>query len=209
MTGELPSQQAISALPPRIDFADDVKSVIKYLKSEHNYSNIGLIGHSEGGLIAPMVASESTDVNFIVLLAGPGIAGDQILLKQNELLSKAIGQNQDEIAYGLEVAKNAFEIVKGPSDQENRSSELESYLTEAYDHPLAVVPEGMKSEDLITLQVRQLSSPWMRYFLNYDPKPTLSQVTCPVLAINGEKDVQVSADNLAHIEQALNSWWQS
>ena len=185
------------------DFANDVKYVINYLINEHKFSNIGLIGHSEGGLIAPMVASESTEVKFIVLLAGPGMAGDQILIKQNELMSRDMGQNSDETAYGLEVAKTAFEIIKGSTDPEKLSNELESYLIEAYKSPLAVVPEGMKSEDLIKLQVNRLASPWMRYFLTYDPKPTLSKVECAVLAINGEKDVQVTVDNLAHIEQAL------
>ena len=74
------------------DFAEDVKYVIKYLLENHEYNKIGLIGHSEGGLIAPLVASESTEVNFIVLLAGPGFPGDEILLKQNELLSKDNGR---------------------------------------------------------------------------------------------------------------------
>ena len=187
------------------DFALDVISAIRFLKSQDTVLKIGLIGHSEGGLIAPMVAANSSDIDFVVLLAGPGVPGDQVLLQQNQLLAKVAGKGEEQMAYGLQAAAGAFEIVKQNSDKEQLRNELKAYLTEAYKNPLAEVPEGMKAEDMIKLEVAQLSSPWMRFFVSYDPATALEQVKCPILALNGERDVQVSPENLDSIKQALEA----
>ncbi len=187
------------------DFATDVESAIKYLQTrkEVNKKLIGLIGHSEGGVIAPMVASKNNTVKYIVLLAGTGIPGMELLLMQKEQLEKAAGESDESIAKGISMNKGAFEIVAStPSDK--LEAALENYYSEAAIANPDIVPDGLSKETYVKMASKQLSSPWMKYFLTYDPKVALQQVKCPVLAINGDKDLQVpSKENLQAIRSAL------
>lgn len=189
------------------DFASDVESAIAYLKTraDINTQKIGLVGHSEGGLIAPMVASKSEDVNFIVLLAGPGMRGDQLLLLQQELIAKASGISESDIKSSLEINAKIFELVLKSEDNLKLHSDLLDLMDEALTNdPSAKIPEGMTKSDFISLQINQVYNPWMQYFLKFDPIPNLQKVKCPVLAINGEKDLQVPPkQNLAAIKNAL------
>lgn len=183
------------------DFATDALAAVEYLKTrkEINLKQIGLIGHSEGGLIAPMVAVQSPDVAFIVLMAGPGVPGDEILYLQEALISKVMGRNEEEIAKNREVQKRMYAVVKEEKDQVAAEQKLREILKDASAKMSA-------SEDAINAQIEQSLSPWFRYFLNYDPRPTLQKVKCPVLAINGEKDLQVPPQqNLPEIEKALKA----
>lgn len=190
-----------------LDFARDVEFAIKYLQTrkEINKNQIGLIGHSEGGIIAPMVAAKSKDINFIVLLAGTGIRGDQLLLLQQELIGKASGISDTVLQKVKAINKGAFEILLKSNNPDSLEIELTSYIKQAIkDNPESEKPAGMSEEDYVKLQVNQLTSPWMNYFIKYDPVPILEKVKCPVLAINGEKDLQVPAKvNLEAIEKAL------
>jgi len=189
------------------DFASDVEAAISYLKTrkEINKKKIGLIGHSEGGIIAPMVASKSKDVHFIVLLAGTGIPGYQILLMQQELIARASGISESEIQKSKEINKEAFDIVIKSDNAENLKIELTKFLEDkSAKDPDAEKPAGMSQVDHIKAQVAQMTSPWMFYFLKYDPATALTKVTCPVLAANGSKDLQVSPkENLDAIKNAL------
>jgi len=190
-----------------LDFARDVESAIKYLQTrkEINKNQIGLIGHSEGGIIAPIVAARSKDINFIVLLAGTGIRGDQILLLQQELIGKASGASDTDLQKAKVINKGAFDIILKSNNIESLETELTNYIKQALiDNPESEKPAGMSDDDYVKLQVNQLTSPWMIYFIKYDPAPILEKVNCPVLAINGEKDLQVPAKvNLEAIENAL------
>ena len=190
-----------------LDFARDVEFAIKYLQTrkEINKNQIGLIGHSEGGIIAPMVAAESNDINFIVLLAGTGIRGDQLLLLQQELIGKVSGISDTELQKAKAINKGAFDIILKSNNVESLKSELTNYIKQTLiDNPESEKPSGMSEEDYIELQVSQITSPWMIYFIKYNPAPILEKVKCPVLAINGEKDLQVSPKvNLKAIENAL------
>ncbi len=190
-----------------LDFARDVEFAIKYLKTrkEINKNQIGLVGHSEGGIIAPMVAAESKDIKFIVLLAGTGIRGDQLLLLQQELIGEASGISDTELHKAKAINKGAFDIILKSDNTESLEIELTSYIKQALkDYPESEKPTGMSEDDYVKLQVNQLTSPWMIYFIKYDPAPILEKVKCPVLAINGEKDLQVPAKvNLEAIEEAL------
>jgi len=187
------------------DFATDVESAIDYLKTrrEINNRNIGLIGHSEGGIIAPMVASRSNDVAFVVMLAGTGMRGAILMLKQAELILQASGMSEDFIRNNMLINAQAFAIIV--SQEEPVPSELiNAYLLEIKDDIEQVLAPGMSVEDHIELLVTQLSTPWMQYFLRYDPAPTLELVKCPVFALNGENDLQVPArENLSIIQSAL------
>lgn len=189
------------------DFSRDVRAAVSYLKSsqEINPGQIGLIGHSEGGIIAPMVASESSDVAFIVLLAGTGIRGDKLLLMQQQLIGRAYGTSDEELKQAAAINKKLFEIVMQIHDDKALEKALTEYLSEKIKQlPPSLKPQGISDEDFVAMQIKQLVSPWMRFFLSHDPAPILRKVNCPVLALNGEKDLQVPPrENLSAIEKAL------
>jgi fermentation-respiration switch protein FrsA (DUF1100 family) len=190
-----------------VDLSEDVLSAVEYLKTrrEVNGGKIGLIGHSEGGIIAPIVASKSKDISFIVLLAGTGIRGDQLLLMQQELIGRAMKISESDIVKTRTINRGAFDIVLNASDTSKLKLELKDYFKKVMaDNPDMEKLEGISEEDLIDLQISELTSPWMQYFIKYDPAISLEQVKCPVLALNGEKDLQVPPDiNLQAIEDAL------
>lgn len=190
------------------DFATDVESAITYLKTrkEINKNKIGLIGHSEGGIIAPMVASKSKDVAFIVLLAGTGIQGDQLVLLQQQLIGKASGVSDEELQKSKLANRKVFDIVNKSTSLEQLQIDLTNYIKQTLkDNPNGEKPAEMSDDDFIKLQLKQIATPWMYYFIRYNPAPTLEKVKCPVLALNGEKDLQVPPkENLAAIKEALS-----
>jgi fermentation-respiration switch protein FrsA (DUF1100 family) len=189
------------------DFATDVEAGINYLKTrkEVNKKKIGLMGHSEGGLIAPMVASKSKDIAFIVMLAGPGIPGDQILLQQSELIALAEGmEDTATIKNELAMAVKMYDIIKTNS-QEDASEKLAAFIKKEVEKMPEEERKAIPDVDaMIQAQISTLNSTWFRFFLSFDPAPVLQKVKCPVLAVNGEKDLQVPcAVNLEAIEAAL------
>lgn len=170
-------------------FVSDTKSAIDYLKSrkEINTAKIGLIGHSLGGVIAPMIAAESKDVAFIVLLAGSGIRGDKLMLLQKEIIERKMGLDSQSIAVGQKNIGGAYEIIlkSNATHTEKLGTDLETYFSETFGS--ALPPNQIKSLS------KQLSVPWLADFIRYDPAKNLSQVKCPVLALNGSNDTQVPA----------------
>ena len=189
------------------DFAADVESAIEYLKTrkEIDKKQIGLIGHSEGGLIAPMVANKSKDVAFIVLLAGTGLPGDQILLSQQKLIGKSSGISDELLQENELVNRKVFDMIKESNSLEQLNVDLTNLLNQFLaDNSKIEMPEGMSKDEFVKLQISQVTNPWMLYFIKYDPSPALEKVKCPVLALGGEKDLQVSSkENLEAIKNAL------
>ena len=190
-----------------LDLASDVESALKYLltRKEINHEQTGLIGHSEGGIIAPMVANNSENVDFIVLLAGTGVRGDRLILMQQELLLRANGIDEQDIELAQIFTEGSFQIIFQNENTAMLQTELTDYYKQNQDNiPNSLKPQGMDFEEIINLQVAQLTSPWMVFFLKYDPVPALEKVKCPVLAINGEKDLQVPPEiNLEAIRSAI------
>lgn len=190
-----------------LDFASDVEAGVAYLKTrkEIDKKEIGLIGHSEGGIIAPMVACSSKDIAFIVLLAGTGIPGDQLLLLQQELIGKDSHISDTGLKTIKTINKGAFEIVVKSTSSEQLKTDLTNYITQVIkENPDAMVSKGMSQDKFIKMQVDQIASPWMQYFIKYNPAEALEKVKCPVLALNGEKDLQVPPkENLSAIKNAL------
>ncbi len=181
------------------DFAGDAEAALAYLKGrkEIDEKKIGLIGHSEGGIIAPMVAARSPAVAWIVLLAGPGLKGEDVLLLQSELILRTAGVNDGEVARTLAFNKQTYALVR----QEKNPAALEANLNDLVE---STSTGASLSPAAVQAQVRMLISPWFRYYLDYDPAPALQKTKCPVLALNGEKDLQVSSkQDLATIEKAL------
>ena len=189
------------------DFAKDVLSAVEYLKTRYeiNHSKIGLIGHSEGGLIAPMVEVQSNDIAFIILMAGPGIRGDSILYLQSALIARAEGTGEEEIQKTLNSQRKYYSMVISIDEDET----LERRIREKFNNEYSEMSDEEKSnfgdsDAFMSRQIKILTSPWFKYFLKYNPQPTLEKVTCPVLAINGENDLQVPPEeNLSAIESAL------
>ncbi len=189
------------------DFAGDVLCGIRYLQSrkEIDAKRIGLVGHSEGGVVAPLVASESPDVAFIVLMAGTGLTGEEILVKQARLMGRAAGRSEEEIARNLEVQLAMIAIVKAEPDPKIAERKLWDLMNEK----VAEMTEEERarlgiSRSFLEGQVKMMLSPWLRYFLTYDPTTALREVHCPVLAINGSLDRQVPPkEDLETIAKAL------
>jgi len=185
------------------DFADDGLAGVRYLQSrkEINTNQIGLVGHSEGGMMAPIAASKSQDVSFIVLIAGPGIQLDDIVLFQKELKWKQAGMSEKDLKLHRSWHNNVADIVIKDIPDEAAADEIRalySNLTKDEKSRLNKTPESLEGE------INSVLEPWRRYGYRYDPESVLSKVKCPVLAINGSKDMQVVAGkNLNAIEKAL------
>lgn len=185
------------------DFATDALSAVRYLKTRPEIGKIGLVGHSEGGVIAPIAASQCEEVDFIVLLAGTGIRGDKLLLAQQELIW-ASGMEEEELQQTLAVNAGAFELVINALDLEDLETELGKYLTKKMDDGAIEIPQGMSYAELYKMQMDSMTNPWMYEFIRLYPSDWLTKVTCPVLALNGSKDLQVPSEpNLAAIGNAL------
>jgi hypothetical protein len=181
------------------DFTGDTQAALAYLntRKEIDAKKIGLIGHSEGGLIAPMVATNSPAVAWIVLLAAPGLKGEDVLLLQSELILRAAGVNDGEVARTLAFNKQTYAIVRQEKDPVALEAKLNE-LVQSTSTGAALLPAAVQG------QVRLLVSPWFRFFIDYDPVPTLQKTLCPLLALNGEKDLQIAPkENLAKIQKAL------
>jgi pimeloyl-ACP methyl ester carboxylesterase len=170
------------------ELATDTLAAIAFLKKDARIEpkRIGLIGHSEGGMIAPLVALKTPDdVAFVVLLAGTGVPGDEILVEQNRRILLAMGTNPALVTLNraaLTVMIAAAKSGKDPAPDE--AAKAGGTLSNALAGPLG--------------------GRWFRYFLSHDPRPALRQLHCPVLVLNGEKDLQVLPDqNLPEIEKAL------
>lgn len=187
------------------DFATDAYAAVTYLKGHKKIDpkRIGICGHSEGGIVAPLVAAaHPDDVAFIVLLAGPGVSGERILYQQ----ALDFGKLADATTTEAEV-KEFVDAVMPVLRSDKTGDVVTKELTEVMKKLVAKEKDEKKraeAEKAIPVGVARLADPWMRWFIAHDPAPTLEKVKCPVLAVVGEKDAQVKAkDNLEAIESAL------
>lgn len=181
------------------DFATDVEAGISFLKQQKgiDIQKIGIIGHSEGGMVAPMVAAKDTSLDFIVLLAGPGIFIRDLMLQQMEDITKSQGESDSAVASQIENNRQAFDILLNTPDNFDAKNKLIK-LYQSQDTTM--------SESEIRQAINQMVTPWFRYFISYNPQIALEQTKCRVLAINGDKDLQVASKaNLKGIETSLKS----
>lgn len=186
------------------DFAQDALHGFEYLLShpEIDHSRIGVIGHSEGGTVAMMLAADNSDVAFVVSMAGMGLAGDELLVRQNQdiLISEGISENEAAV-YG-EALKRLYRYRKEMSNEE-----IKENLPFLRDEVINDEVRDVLSASLLNNINQLISYPfndWFLYFVNLDPVDYLQRVKCPVFALNGGMDLQVNAElNLAAIQDAL------
>jgi len=194
------------------DFADDARAGLNYLRSrsEVDKKKTGLIGHSEGGMIAPMVAAGNKDVSFIVLLAGPGVKISQLMAEQNAAISHLAGVSDTAIRAYIKMYTAAYAEILQQTDTAAALAKtqvvVKNWLSETDPALLQELhlDEPKAQGQLAAAMVNEMQDKWYRYFMTFDPAPYLEKLSCKVLALNGSRDVQViSSSNLAGIEAAL------
>lgn len=183
------------------DFAGNVLAAVAYLKTrkEIDPARIGLLGHSEGGLVAPLAATRSRDVAFIVLMSGPSLSGERIMLEENFLVGRTAGIPEADIEANGEIQRMMFAAAKTDQgwdevDAAIRRAVLARIAKMKVEERKAIPDAEALAAKTAAAQIAGVKTPWFKYFLTYDPAPVLAKVTCPVLALFGEKDVQVPAE---------------
>lgn len=191
------------------DFARDAEAAVRWLRARPEVADdrVGIVGHSEGGLIGPLVASRTPEVAFLVLLAGPGIPSSELLVMQGALISRAGGDTEREIERTGALQRQMFSAIRSIADSAALRDTLQAI---ARRYQASLTPEERASPDAsdatFAAAIGTLISPWYRWFLRYDPAAALRATRVPVLALNGALDLQVSADeNLAAIERELRA----
>jgi uncharacterized protein len=187
-----------------LDFADDALSGVRYLqkRKEIDRKRIGLLGHSEGALVCAIAAAKAPrEVAFLIMLAGTGVPGEQILYRQAELMSRKAGLAEPLIERNRALQQRVFEILKRERDDTKAQDAIYEAMLQSLGAG-ANLPENQKAA--LRAQAANYISPWFRAFITLDPAPYLRKVRCPVLALNGELDLQVDPEqNLPAIERAL------
>ncbi len=182
-----------------MDLAGDAQCAIAYLKTRKDIdpARIGLIGHSEGAMIAPTIAASSPDLPWVVLLAAPATKGEDTLLNQSDLIARAGGLSDAQVLSSLNFDKQAYDLVLTEQDSNVVGQKLKALVKES-GLDAALPPAALDA------QLHMMTSPWFRYFLAYDPLPELKKTKCPVLAIYGAKDLQVPPKiNLPMVQKAF------
>ena len=182
------------------DFAQDVLAAVDWLaaRPEIDARHIGTIGHSEGGIVGPLAASQSDKIAFVVLLAGPALTGEEILYLQGEAIIRAGGGSDEDVALQRALQEQMFRAIRTDEGWDS----VRALLRQQIEQSMADIPEEQRAElpnqeDLATQRiaaaVQNVQTPWFRFFIDYDPLPTLTRLRIPILAIFGEHDLQVPA----------------
>ena len=187
------------------DLATDTGAAVQFLAADGRFDSIGIVGHSEGGIIGPMVANDSDAVDLVVLLAGPGLPGLDVLLRQTEDLMRVEGAPEADIAWQLSWRREIMEVSASSVPEDEAAEVIRTIVSAALENPPVGATETL--DPSMTEQfVTAFTDPWMRYFLAYHPAPALEDLDIPALALIGGLDVQVSAEeNIPALESALDA----
>ena len=178
-----------------LDFSYDAEAAFDYLRNrkEINASKVGILGHSEGGVINFMVSARRPEVAFLVSLAGPSVNGIEVLKEQQAALLRASGMSEEMVQFNGNANAQMFDIIEASNDREEADS-LIRQLVKGWGY----------NEELTEQTVSQMTMPWMYYFLKYDPTEAIVKTNCPALLLNGSKDLQVIASqNLPAYEKII------
>lgn len=191
-----------------LDFSNDVDCIVNYFSKRKDFkkSKIGLIGHSEGGLIAPIVASKNNEVDFIILLAGPGVSGAEILKLQSKLVAKSENPNWIDDGSNDKLMDGLVSIFNKNEDLNKTQAETRLLLNNLYKDSIKSIEKnmGLSFDDFIEATTQEMCSPWMKTFIMTDPELYLKTLKIPVFALNGSKDIQVDpTQNLTEIKRIL------
>lgn len=180
--GESSGDFAAAIIP---DFASDARGAVAFLRAQEHFpvGSVGLVGHSEGGLVAPLAADENADVGFLVLLAAPGVEGRTVLLTQQRAINTASGLPPAQVDAAAAQQETIFACFEGP---EQADEALDTCLRQA------LIGAGIGQAELAPA-LAELEAPWLRWLISYDPAPVLRRTQIPVLALNGSLDLQVVA----------------
>ncbi|MBP7146372.1 MAG: alpha/beta hydrolase, partial [Acidobacteria bacterium] len=183
------------------DFAGDALAAVALLKARPAIAGqkIGLLGHSEGGIVAPLAAVRSRDVAYIVLLSGTGVTGEAVMLDQAERIARAEGRTPEQIARNTRLQKRIFAAVRSGEGWEElegaiRAEALDGIESLPAAERGAIADPGEYAGNAAKAQLQFAKSRWFRFFLDYDPATALAKVKVPVLALFGERDLQVATD---------------
>jgi len=194
------------------DFADDVLAAATRISAHPRIdaARIGLIGHSEGGIVAPIAANRSSAISFAVLLAGTSVTGAEVIYEQAMLIARTASASEDDIAKQTQFQQRMFEALKRGEDLEQFRDEMAADFRQA----IATAPPEQRAaisdvdefiETRVNTEIAQIQTPWFRYFLSYDPAVALRKAEIPILALFGELDLQVSpAQNYEPMVEALS-----
>jgi pimeloyl-ACP methyl ester carboxylesterase len=187
--------------PTSANFATDISAAVDFL-SKKGFKKIGLVGHSEGAMIAPITAFSNKKVAFIVSMSGPGIPINQLMMLQTEAVLNVNATAKEDIDAALKLNTKIYSFVKTYSGQ-NREKDLEEFMVSE----LKKAQQNLTEDQILRTaktQAKEISNPWFTYFLKYNPDAYWNKIKIPVLAINGNLDVQVLAkQNLAGIKTSL------
>jgi uncharacterized protein len=187
------------------DFVSDADAAFDFLnnRKDIDVTRSGILGHSEGGLIAEIIAGTRHDIDFIVLLAGTALTGEKILQLQSALIARASGATEQMISANEEINSKIYSILKKTPDNEKAAVKIRKALEDFTKKNAADNPKAFP-EDQIEAQIRTVTSPWFRTFLTLDPMGYIEKIRCPVLALFGEMDLQVPpAENMKALETGL------
>lgn len=188
------------------DFAQDLLGAVSFLQSreEVDPETIGLLGHSEGGLISTIVAADNNDISYLILFASPAIRGDQLMLEQAELIATTTGVPEERLQQTLAFNKGIYSVVRGNSGADNLNELVDAYITKSNEKRLDAGDSNIISDPIRNAIKAEVCSPWFRYFVDYDPFQNLTRIHCPIYALFGELDLQVPPSiNQPIIEKAM------
>ena len=178
-----------------MDFSYDAEAAFDYLRNrkEINASKVGILGHSEGGVINFMVSARRPEVAFLISLAGPSVNGIEVLKEQQAAILRVSGMSEEAIQFSGNANAQMFDIVEASNDRVEADT-LIRQLLKGWGY----------NEELTEQTVGQMTSPWMYFFLKYDPTEAIVKTKCPALLLNGSKDLQVIASqNLPAYEKII------
>lgn len=192
-----------------VDFARDARAALEFLKKDSRIDaqRIGLIGHSEGGIVGPLVASEHSDVAFLVMLAGPGVSGRDILLSQGVKILQAEGLKDENLLQQQRTESQVLiDLVLAADESTSTDSIVDSAVTKLIETAKSDRVKTEEARPQLKAAVEKLRTPWFRFFLAHDPAPVLQKIGCPILVLNGELDTQVDPElNLPRIREVLET----
>lgn len=189
------------------ELAEDARAAFMYLQSRPDIDpkRIGMLGHSEGGIVVPMVASMEPDVAFVILMAGYGAKGVEVSNAQQAAILRANGLAESFIEASGQMNREVFRLMMEKSTTDDQ---LVSFVKSESLKLLQLLPEAIQNsipdkEGYATMMANQVlqqgASPWIQFYMNYDPLPTLKKIKCPVLLLFGELDTQVLPSQNANL----------